>query len=124
MDASLAPGRPGRTAAARHRREGNPLRYRGPLLWDLLADAGPTVDAAINEDILRRVVFATSTDGNRAVLAPGEIDPRFMAGKAIVATSADGEPLPPGARFRLIVPYDKLVGRALKSLRSIEVRRA
>jgi DMSO/TMAO reductase YedYZ molybdopterin-dependent catalytic subunit len=102
-----------------------PATYRGVLLWDLLEEAVPTVDPAVNEDVLRRIIIATSTDGNRAVVAPGEVEPRFMSGKVIVATEVSGEPLPPGhGRFRLIVPYDKLTGRALKSLHSIEVSQA
>jgi DMSO/TMAO reductase YedYZ molybdopterin-dependent catalytic subunit len=102
-----------------------PRRYGGALLWDLLDDAGLVADPAIDEDILRRIVVATSADGSVAVVAVGEIEPRFMAGHALVATSVDGQPLPPDqGPFRLVAPYDKVVGRALKRLRSLEVRQA
>jgi DMSO/TMAO reductase YedYZ molybdopterin-dependent catalytic subunit len=99
-----------------------PRSYTGPLLWDLLEDAGPVVDSTINEDILRKAVVVHSTDGHSAVIATGEIDPRFMAGQVIVATECAGEALADAeGHFRLVVPFDKLVGRTLKSVRSIEL---
>jgi DMSO/TMAO reductase YedYZ molybdopterin-dependent catalytic subunit len=99
-----------------------PRRYSGPLLWDILEDAGPIVDAAINEDILRKVVVVRSTDGHSAVVATGEIEPRFMAGQVIVATECEGEPLADTeGHIRLVLPFDKLVGRMLKSVRSIDL---
>jgi hypothetical protein len=99
-----------------------PRRYSGALLWDVLTNARPVVDPAIHEDILRRVVAVRGTDGYAAVIAAGELDPRFMAGKALIATACDGRPLPePDGLFRLVVPYDRAVGRALKCVQSIEV---
>lgn len=100
-------------------------RYRGVLLWDLLESAGPRLDAAINEDILRKVVIARSTDGYAAVIAAGEIEPRFMAGQILVATECDGEPLREDeGRYRLIVPFDRVVGRMPKGVSSIELLEA
>jgi hypothetical protein len=102
-----------------------PRRYSGPLLWDILADAGPIVDTAINEDILRKVVVVRSTDGHSAVIATGEIEPRFMAGQVIIATKCEGEPLSDGeGHIRLVPPFDKLVGRMLERVRSIELIQA
>jgi DMSO/TMAO reductase YedYZ molybdopterin-dependent catalytic subunit len=99
-----------------------PRRYSGPLLWDILEDAGPIVDTAINEDILRKVVVVRSSDGHSAVIATGEIEPRFMAGQVIVATGCEGESLADGeGHFRLVLPFDRLVGRMLKRVRSIEL---
>jgi DMSO/TMAO reductase YedYZ molybdopterin-dependent catalytic subunit len=96
-------------------------RYGGVPLWALLEDAGMQLNAAINEDILRKVVVARSTDGYAVAIAAGEIEPRFMAGEVIVATSMDGRPLGDDGRFRLVVPYDRVIGRAVKCLASIEL---
>lgn len=100
-----------------------PRHYSGVLLWDLISQAEPIVDPAVNEDILRRVVVARATDGYASVIALGEIHPRFMGGAALVATSANGRPLADAdGQFRLVVPYDKAVGRGLKSLHTLEVQ--
>ncbi len=109
----------------RHDRPDEPSRrYRGVLLFTLLQDSGMQLDDSINEDILRKVVIARSTDGYAAVVSPGEIEPRFMAGQVIVATSCEGRPLADDGQFRLVVPYDKVIGRAVKSLASIELVQA
>jgi DMSO/TMAO reductase YedYZ molybdopterin-dependent catalytic subunit len=99
--------------------------FSGVLLWDVLEAAGPVVDPDVNEDIMRKIVVARSADGNTAVIAPGEIDPRFMGGKVIIATHLEGQPLAEkDGSFRLIAPFDKAVGRSLKGLRTIELRDA
>jgi DMSO/TMAO reductase YedYZ molybdopterin-dependent catalytic subunit len=96
-------------------------RYSGVSLFALLEHAGMKLDDSINEDVLRKVIVARSTDGYATVVSTGEIEPRFMAGEVIVATSCDGEPLTEDGQFRLVVPYDKLIGRAVKCLTSIEL---
>jgi DMSO/TMAO reductase YedYZ molybdopterin-dependent catalytic subunit len=99
--------------------------FSGVLLWDVLEAAGPVVDPNVNEDIMRKIVMARSADGNTAAIAPGEIDPRFMGGKIIIATHLEGEPLAEkDGPFRLIAPFDKAVGRSLKALQAIELRDA
>ncbi|HLF79813.1 MAG TPA: molybdopterin-dependent oxidoreductase [Dehalococcoidia bacterium] len=95
--------------------------YSGVSLFTLLEDAGMKLNPAINEDILRKVVVARSTDGYGIAIAAGEIEPRFMAGDVIVATACEGKPLAEDGRFRLVVPYDKVIGRAVKCLASIEL---
>lgn len=99
-----------------------PRHYTGVLLWDVLSDAAPIVDPNVNEDLLRRIVVARATDGYASVISTGEIDPRFMGGNVLIATAQEGRPLADAdGQFRLIVPYDKAVGRGLKSLHAIEV---
>jgi DMSO/TMAO reductase YedYZ molybdopterin-dependent catalytic subunit len=95
--------------------------YTGVPLFTLLDDAGMQLDAAINEDILGKVVVARSSDGYAVVIAAGEIEPRFMAGNVIVATASEGRTLGDDGPFRLVVPYDKVIGRAVKSLASIDL---
>lgn len=99
-----------------------PRRYSGPLLWDVLQAAGPRLDAQVREDILNKVVIVRGVDGYSAAIAAGEIEPRFMGQKVIVATAVEGRPLPDSeGGIRLIVPADKAVGRALRGVQSIDL---
>jgi DMSO/TMAO reductase YedYZ molybdopterin-dependent catalytic subunit len=96
--------------------------YRGVRLWDVLEDAGPILDETVREDILSKVVIARSADGHTAVIAGGEIEPRFMNGGALIATHRDGAPLPDDeGPLRLVVPYDRAPGRFVARLASIEL---
>lgn len=99
-----------------------PRNYSGVRLYSLLEAAGIQSDPAVNEDFMNKVVVATSADGHAVVIAGGEIQPRFMNGDVIIATHQDGEPLPAGDGFRLIVPFDRKPGRWAKDLVSIELR--
>jgi DMSO/TMAO reductase YedYZ molybdopterin-dependent catalytic subunit len=101
-----------------------PRRYRGVPLFHLLERTGMKLDPDINEDVLSKVVVARGSDGLAAVVAAGEIEPRFMAGQVIVATSCDGLPLAEDGQFRLVVPYDKVIGRSLKCLTAIDLIQA
>lgn len=102
-----------------------PRRYAGVRLFDLIEHAGPKLDPSVNEDILRKVVVARGTDGYTVVIAAGEIESRFMNGHALVATSRDGQPLDPDeGAFRLVVPFDRQEGRAVKALASVELMQA
>lgn len=102
-----------------------PQAYRGVQLFTLLSDFGIRLDETIREDVLRKVIVARGADGYVAVVSAGEVEPRFMNGPAIVATARGDEALTQeeGA-FRLIVPYDTSVGRAVKNLASLELREA
>jgi hypothetical protein len=93
-------------------------RYRGVRLYELLERAGIILDPAINEDFLRRVIVARSTDGYAAVIAGGEIEPRFMNGDVLVGVEGEDEDQ---GRFRLVIPFDRAVGRSVKRLASLEV---
>lgn len=102
-----------------------PRTYSGVPLFRLLEQAGMHLDAAVNEDVLQKVVVATSADGHPVVIACGEIEPRFMAGQVIVATHRDGVPLgPEEGPARLVVPYDRKPGRWARNLVSFDFREA
>ncbi len=81
------------------------------------------LDPAIHEDFLSKVVVATSADGSAAVLAGGELEPRFMDGAAILATTREGAALSADeGGVRLIVPWDRKPGRWAKRIVSLELR--
>ena len=97
-------------------------RYGGVRLWDVLEAAGPVLDESVREDFLNRVIIARSADGYAAVIAGGEIEPRFMDGEVLIATHRDGEPLPPDeGPCRLVVPYDRAPGRFVARLAALEL---
>jgi hypothetical protein len=88
--------------------------YRGLKLWSLLERAEPIMDPAVNEDFINKVVIARSSDGYATVIAGGEIEPRFMDAPVVLVPEADGT-------FRLIVPYDRAIGRNAKGITSLEL---
>jgi DMSO/TMAO reductase YedYZ molybdopterin-dependent catalytic subunit len=97
-------------------------RYGGVRLFDLIEDAGPKLDLSLREDFLSKLVVARGREGYTAVIAGGEIDPRFMAGEVLVASARDGQPLPADeGPYRLVVPYDLAPGRFVARLASLEL---
>jgi DMSO/TMAO reductase YedYZ molybdopterin-dependent catalytic subunit len=99
--------------------------YTGALLYDLIQKAQVVVDASRKNDILRKVVLVTGTDGYSVAVSLGEISPRFAGKKILVAYEEDGKPLPGADGFaRLIVPGDTLAGRYVSNIAKIEVKSA
>src|SRR5262249_18409241 len=84
--------------------------YVGPLLLDVLTQAGPKFDPGIKNDKLRHFISVSATDGYRVLLAYGEIDPNFENKQVLLATSEDGRPLDVDGP-RLVVPGDIAGGR-------------
>jgi hypothetical protein len=100
-------------------------RFSGVLLWKLLEHSGLHLDPSINEHVLRKVVVARDGDGYGAVIAMGEIEPRFQNGQFMVALDDDEGPLSDhDGGLRLIPPFDIAGGRQLKGLASVEFRDA
>jgi hypothetical protein len=88
--------------------------YRGLRLWSVLERAQPIMDPAVNEDFVNKVIVARSSDGYATVIAGGEIEPRFMDAPVVLVPETDGT-------FRLVVPYDRAIGRNAKGITSIEL---
>ena len=94
--------------------------YKGPLLYDVLAQAGPTFDPAVKNDALRHVVAVTGSDGYTAVVSWGEIDPGFAGRPILLATSEDGRPLDTDGP-RLVVPGDVKGGRYVTNVVDVKL---
>jgi hypothetical protein len=103
--------------------------YTGVSLWTLIQDAGLMTDPSIKNDLLRFGVVATGSDGYRAFISLGEIDPAFGNQQDLIAYSdtggqlgpqPGGQPGPDGA-LRLIVPGDHAGGRYVSNLVSLQV---
>jgi len=95
--------------------------YSGPLLYDVLESVTPNVNSAIKNDLLRRGIVVTGSNGYQAAVAWGEIDPKFAGKKIIVATSVDGAPLTTDGFARLIVPSDVSAGRYVPNISGIKL---
>lgn len=95
--------------------------YTGALLKDVLDKAKPRADPNRKNDVLSVYITAVGSNGYRATVAYGEIDPDFGAQQIIVAYTMDGKPLDKDGVVELVVPGDKLAGRWVKNLVSITV---
>ena len=96
--------------------------YTGALLWDVLNEAGIALDPAIKNDVLRKLVAATGTDGYQADFALGELNPSFGNEPVLVAYADTAGQIAGGAGFaRLVVPGDVAGGRYVSNLDSLVV---
>jgi hypothetical protein len=98
--------------------------YTGVSLWTLIQDAGLLTDPSIKNDLLRYAVVATGSDGYRAIISLGEIDPAFGNQPDLVAYADTAGQLGPGGTdgaMRLIIPGDDLGGRYVSNVVSLHV---
>src|SRR5262249_2867402 len=99
-------------------------QYTGVSLWTLIQDAGLLTDPSVKNDLLRFGVIATGSDGYRAFISLGEIDPAFGNQQDLVAYSDKLGQLGPGGPdgvLRLVVPGDLAGGRYVSNLASLQV---
>lgn len=92
--------------------------FTGPLLLDVLSQAGPQFDSTIKNDKLRYYISVSATDNYRALVAYGEIDPGFENKEILLATSQDGQSLAT-AGPRLVVPGDMSGGRYVTNVNRV-----
>ena len=98
--------------------------YTGVPLWTLLQDQGLLTDPAIKNDVLRFGVVATGSDGYRALISLGEINPAFGNQPDLVAYANTEGQLGPGGSagaMRLVVPGDHAGGRYVSNLVDLRV---
>jgi DMSO/TMAO reductase YedYZ molybdopterin-dependent catalytic subunit len=96
--------------------------FGGILLYSLLQQAGVITDSTRKNDILRKAVLVTGTDGYSAAIALGEIIPRFANKQVILAYEEDGKQLPQADGFvRLVVPGDAFAGRYVSNVAQVTV---
>jgi hypothetical protein len=98
------------------------VTYTGVSLWSLLdSTAGIVTDPAIKNDILDKFVVATGSDGYKALISMGEIDPAFGNQPDLVAYEADGQPLAGNGFARLVLSGDVKAGRWVSNLVDLQV---
>lgn len=98
--------------------------YTGVSLWTLIQNAGLLTDLSVKNDLLHFGVVATGSDGYRAFISVGEIDPVFGNQPDLVAYKDSGGQLGPNGpdgALRLIVPGDVAGGRYVSNLVSLQV---
>jgi hypothetical protein len=98
--------------------------YTGVSLWTLIQDGGLLTDPSVKNDLLRYGVVATGSDGYRAVISLGEIDPAFGNQPDIVAyADSQGQLGPNGADglTRVVLPNDHAGGRYVSNLVNLQV---
>ena len=99
--------------------------YSGVRLSDLLAKIAAPLGNELHGKALADYIVATGSDGYKAVLALGEVDPAFHPGEVIVADAMNGKPLDAhSGPFKLVVTEDKRPARSVRNLVSIELKSA
>jgi len=96
--------------------------FTGALLWDLLQSVGIITDPTIKNDILRKTIVVTGTDGYVAVFTAGEIDPGFGGNQILVAYAVNGQALGCGGPAQIVAPGDKAGGRFVHNIATIVVK--
>lgn len=89
----------------------------------MLGAAGVLTDPAIKNDILRKMVVATGSDGYEVAFALGELSPSFGNAPILIAYSDTLGQLGngPDGFARLVVPGDLAGGRYVSNLASLTV---
>ncbi|NUV58235.1 molybdopterin-dependent oxidoreductase [Streptomyces sp. CAI-85] len=95
-------------------------RFTGPLLHDVLVDAGPVFDSARRKDRLRFLIAVRGADGHHALLSWAEIDPDFGQAPVLLAVTIDGTPLD-RAGPQLVLPQDRCGARHISAIDTIRV---
>lgn len=93
--------------------------YHGVSLWTLLSGLG--LPATPKNASLGMYAVVTGSDGYRATLSLGEIDPGFGGKAAMVAYQMNGADLTTTGFARLVVPGEVKQGRSVSNLIAIEV---
>ncbi|MER5531242.1 molybdopterin-dependent oxidoreductase [Streptomyces sp. NPDC002677] len=94
--------------------------FTGPLLYDVLSDAGPGFDPARRKDRLRFLIAVTGADGHHTLLSWAEIDPDFAHAPVLLAVGIDGTPLDL-AGPQLVLPQDRCGARHISGITAIRV---
>ncbi|WP_218511442.1 molybdopterin-binding oxidoreductase [Variovorax sp. dw_308] len=95
--------------------------YTGVSLWALLNTVGLKLPASVKNPTLSAYAVATGSDGYRAAVSLGEIDPGFGAKGALIAYDVNGAGLGANGVARLVIPGEVKQGRLVSNLIAVEV---
>lgn len=97
--------------------------FTGPALWTLLQSAGGiTTDPSVKNDVLRKYIVATGSDGYKAVISAGEIVPKFGNKPDLIAYQDALNKLPaPDGFARVVAVGDVAGGRYVSNLSDLHV---
>ncbi|MEU3059064.1 molybdopterin-dependent oxidoreductase [Streptomyces subrutilus] len=89
--------------------------FEGPLLREVVADAGPAFDVRRRKDRSRFLLAVSGGDGHHTVLSWAELDADFGDAPVLLATRLDGEDLDE-AGSQLVVPSDRCGARYVSAV--------
>ncbi|OON75639.1 molybdopterin-dependent oxidoreductase [Streptomyces tsukubensis] len=92
--------------------------FEGPLLREVVLDAGPGFDVRRRKDRSRFLLVVGGGDGHHAVLSWAEIDADFGDAPVLLATRMDGRPLDTDGS-QLVVPSDRCGARYVSAVRRV-----
>ncbi|WP_329467306.1 molybdopterin-dependent oxidoreductase [Streptomyces sp. NBC_01431] len=95
-------------------------RFTGPLLHDVLQDAGPAFDPVRRKDRLRFLIAVRGADGHHALLSWAEIDPDFGRAPVLLSVTLDDTPLD-RVGPQLVLPQDRCGARHISGIDAIRV---
>ncbi|MGQ4512366.1 molybdopterin-dependent oxidoreductase [Streptomyces sp. DW26H14] len=96
--------------------------FAGPLLRDVVADAGPEFGGPGRKARTRFLLAVSGDDGHHTVLSWAEIDPDFGDVPVLLATELDGRGLEDEGP-QLVVPSDYCGARYISAVTSVRVAR-
>lgn len=94
--------------------------WTGPLLWNVLVDAG-AVDPAKPADAVHLAVRVIGADGWTAAFGLAELSPQFADKPIQLADKVNGAALP-GGSLRLVVPDEHRGGRSVRDVVRIDIQ--
>ncbi|MGP9018008.1 molybdopterin-dependent oxidoreductase [Streptomyces sp. BR1] len=94
--------------------------FEGPLLREVVGDAGPGFDIRRRKDRSRFLLAVDGGDGHHTVLAWAEIDADFGDRPVLLATRMDGRELD-AEGSQLVVPSDRCGARYVSAITRIWV---
>ncbi|MER5459482.1 molybdopterin-dependent oxidoreductase [Streptomyces sp. NPDC002668] len=94
--------------------------FVGPLLREVVFEAGPAFDARRRKDRSRFLLAVTGGDGHHTVLSWAELDADFGNAPVLLATAMDGRRLD-RAGTQLVVPSDRCGARYISAITSVWV---
>jgi excisionase family DNA binding protein len=104
--------------------------YRGVQLYNVLAAQGmlppgdpmsEESDGSVCEAFAQAYVVARGQDGRGAVFGLAEISPEYGDTQVLIAWERDGQPIVENGPIQLVVPSDRLGGRAIRCLERISI---
>ncbi len=93
--------------------------YSGPLVSDVFAKAGITLNATSQHELLDSYVIASGTDGYFVVFSGAELQPGLNKTQAIVAIAGEGKPLTHTGAFQLVDGADVKPARWVRNLAAL-----
>lgn len=97
--------------------------FTGYSLWEFLDARGILTDAGIKNDLLRKALLVTGSDGYQVAFALGELSPRFgdPSMNAMIALWDANGPLGDSGFARLVLPGDVYGGRFVSNIATMRV---